>query len=120
MTCGLMIAGLYWFRYEGPYETVDGYLAVGTAALLNMAVRAWFVSLEFTPDGMVVRNVWRTHRLRWDQVVDAWYVHRTSWKREWVYLRLDNGHVIRVDASTEAHFAWYLALDIKTRLDARR
>jgi hypothetical protein len=76
-----IVAGVFVF---GPHTGSDAYryrpLAAVALVLFAVAaswgvVRAARVSTEFGPEGVVVRNPWRTTRIAWDNV--AWFGNGT-------------------------------------------
>jgi hypothetical protein len=83
-------AGSDAYRYR-PVAAVAMVL-FAVAALWGF-IRAARVATEFGPEGVVVRNPWRTHRIAWGNV--AWF---------------GNGTVHR----GEAGFTWALAIGIAT------
>jgi hypothetical protein len=60
---GVVLLAIFWIQYKLPAAGVP-FVVVGTAWL----VRALRVSFEVSPEGVVIRNVFRTRRVAWPEI----------------------------------------------------
>lgn len=79
-----------WHSYDAVWMNLMSLL-IAAGVLRLGAVRA-----EADPDGLVVRNLWRTRRLVWAQVVGVSFSPAAG--DPWARLDLSDGHVLPVMA----------------------